>query len=128
MTAHVAHGLKIASNTVNVPEGMISGAVRWLKNYQERQTALLEQGDKFRKLEQLPDGPEKKEALRKLGNYRLTASATDTLVYSVLAECGVKTCLWNATCSVTGWNFPSSARFNWRKSCWTPTAWTTSTR
>lgn len=47
MTAHVAHGLKIASNTVNVPEGMISGAVRWLKNYQERQTALLEQGDKF---------------------------------------------------------------------------------
>ena len=90
MTAHVAHGLKIASNTVNVPEGMISGAVRWLKNYQERQTALLEQGDKFRKLEQLPDGPEKKEALRKLGNYRLTASATDTLVYSVLAECGVK--------------------------------------
>lgn len=90
MTAHVAHGLKIASNTVNVPEGMLSGAVRWLKNYQERQTALLEQGDKFRKLEQLPDGPEKKEALRKLGNYRLTASATDTLVYSVLAECGVK--------------------------------------
>lgn len=69
---------------------MLSGAVRWLKNYQERQTALLEQGDKFRKLEQLPDGPEKKEALRKLGNYRLTASATDTLVYSVLAECGVK--------------------------------------
>ena len=90
MTAHVAHGLKIASNTVNVPEGMLSGAVRWLKNYQERQTALLEQGDKFRKLEQLPDGPEKKDALRKLGNYRLTASATDTLVYSVLAECGVK--------------------------------------
>ncbi|MBT8791756.1 alpha-2-macroglobulin family protein [Akkermansia muciniphila] len=90
MTAHVAHGLKIASNTVNVPKGMLSGAVRWLKNYQERQTALLEQGDKFRKLEQLPDGPEKKEALRKLGNYRLTASATDTLVYSVLAECGVK--------------------------------------
>lgn len=42
MTAHVAHGLKIASNTVNVPEGMLSKAVRWLKNYQERQTALLE--------------------------------------------------------------------------------------
>ena len=90
MTALVAHGLKIASNTVNVPEGMLSGAVRWLKNYQERQTALLEQGDKFRKLEQLPDGPKKKEAIRKLGDYRLTASATDTLVYSVLAECGVK--------------------------------------
>lgn len=30
------------------------------------------------------------EAIRKLGDYRLTVSATDTLVYSVLAECGVK--------------------------------------
>ena len=90
MTAHVAHGLKIASNTVNVPDGMLSGAVRWLKNYQESQAALLEKGDEYRKLEKLPDGPKKKEAIRKLGDYRLTASATDTLVYSVLAECGVK--------------------------------------
>lgn len=90
MTALVAHGLKIASNTVNVPEGMLSGAVRWLKNYQERQTALLEQGDKFRKLEQLPDGFEEEGSHPQAGDYRLTASATDTLVYSVLAECGVK--------------------------------------
>ena len=90
MTAHVAHGLKIASNTVNVPDGMLSGAVRWLKNYQESQAVLLEKGDEYRKLEKLPDGPKKKEAIRKLGDYRLTASATDTLVYSVLAECGVK--------------------------------------
>ena len=90
MTAHVAHGLKIASNTVNVPDGMLSGAVRWLKNYQESQAALLEKGDEYRKLEKLPDGPKKKEAIRKLGDYRLTVSATDTLVYSVLAECGVK--------------------------------------
>lgn len=90
MTAHVAHGLKIASNTVNVPDRMLSGAVRWLKNYQEKQRGLLEKGDKYRKLQQLPDGPEKKEAIRKLGDYRLTASATDTLVYSVLSECGVR--------------------------------------
>lgn len=69
---------------------MLSGAVRWLKNYQESQAALLEKGDEYRKLEKLPDGPKKKEAIRKLGDYRLTASATDTLVYSVLAECGVK--------------------------------------
>lgn len=89
MTAHVAHGLKLASNTVNVPQGMLSGAIRWLKNYQEKQVALLSRGDEYRKLEQLPDGPKKKEAIRKLGDYRLTASATDTLVYSVLAECGV---------------------------------------
>lgn len=89
MTAQVARGLKIASNTVNVPEGMLSGAIRWLKNYQEGQKALLEKGDQYRKLEQLPDGPKKKEAVRKLGDYRLTASATDVLVHSVLAECGV---------------------------------------
>ncbi len=90
MTAHVARGLKIASNTVNVPDRMLSGAVRWLKNYQENQRGLLEKGDKYRKLQELPDGPEKKKAIRKLGDYRLTASATDTLVYSVLSECGVK--------------------------------------
>lgn len=89
MTAQVAHGLKTASNTVTVPEGMLSKAVRWLKDYQESQKDLLEKGDQYRKLEQLPDGPKKKEAVRKLGDYRLTASATDVLVYSVLAECGV---------------------------------------
>ncbi|UQT43865.1 hypothetical protein M5E88_14650 [Akkermansia muciniphila] len=46
---------------------MLSKAIRWLKNYQERQTALLEKGDEYRKLEQLTDGLEKKEAIRKLG-------------------------------------------------------------
>lgn len=89
MTAHVAHGLKLASNTVKVPEGMLSGAVRWLENYQAGQASLLAKGDEYRKLEQLPDGPGKKEAIRKLGDYRLTASATDALVYSVLVEGGV---------------------------------------
>ncbi len=89
MTAHVAHGLKLASNTVKVPEGMLSGAVRWLENYQSGQVSLLAKGDEYRKLEKLPDGPGKKEAIRKLGDYRLTASATDALVYSVLVEGGV---------------------------------------
>lgn len=41
MTAHVAHGLKIASNTVNVPEGMISGAVRWLKTIRNARQLFL---------------------------------------------------------------------------------------
>lgn len=89
MTAHVAHGLKLASNTVKIPEGMLSGAVRWLENYQSGQVSLLAKGDEYRKLEKLPDGPGKKEAIRKLGDYRLTASATDALVYSVLVEGGV---------------------------------------
>lgn len=89
MTAHVVHGLKLASNTVKVPEGMLSGAVRWLENYQSGQVSLLAKGDEYRKLEKLPDGPGKKEAIRKLGDYRLTASATDALVYSVLVEGGV---------------------------------------
>lgn len=89
MTAHVVHGLKLASNTVKIPEGMLSGAVRWLENYQSGQVSLLAKGDEYRKLEKLPDGPKKKEAIRKLGDYRLTASATDALVYSVLVEGGV---------------------------------------
>lgn len=41
MTAHVAHGLKIASNTVNVPEGMLSGAVRWLKTIRNARQLFL---------------------------------------------------------------------------------------
>lgn len=90
MTAHVVHGLKIASNTATVPDNVLSRAVSWLTGYQEKQTALLEKGDRYRKLEQQPDGPEKQKAIRKLGRYRLTASAEDTLIYSVLAECGVK--------------------------------------
>lgn len=89
MTAHVVHGLKLASNTVKVPEGMLSSAIDWLENYQAKQVSLLAKGDEYRKLEKLPDGPKKKEAILKLGDYRLTASATDTLVYSVLAEGGV---------------------------------------
>lgn len=89
MTAHVAHGLKLASNTVKVPGNMLSSAIDWLENYQAVQKSLLAKGDEYRKLEKLPDGAKKKEAIRKLGDYRLTASATDTLVYSVLAECGV---------------------------------------
>lgn len=89
MTAHVVHGLKLASNTVKVPKGMLSNAVDWLENYQSSQVSLLAKGDEYRKLEKLPDGPKKKEAIRKLGNYRLTVSATDTLVYSVLVEGGV---------------------------------------
>lgn len=90
MTAQVVHGLNIASNTANVPDEVLSRAVRWLTGYQEKQAALLEKGDQYRKLEKRPDSPEKKESIRKLGHYRLTASAEDTLVYSVLAECGVK--------------------------------------
>lgn len=89
MTAHVLHGLKLASNTATIPEGMLTRAIRWLKDHQEKQVTLLARGDEYRKLEKLPDGPKKKEAIRKLGNYRLTASAEDTLIYSVLAECGV---------------------------------------
>lgn len=41
MTAHVAHGLKIASNTVNVPEGMLSKAVRWLKTIRNARQLFL---------------------------------------------------------------------------------------
>lgn len=89
MTAQIVHGLKIASSFVNVPDATLSQSVRWLKNYQSKQLKLLETGDKYKQLEKLPDGPEKKKAIRKLGNYRLTTSATDVMVYAVLAENGI---------------------------------------
>ena len=41
MTAHVAHGLKIASNTVNVPDGMLSGASPAGENYQKACASLF---------------------------------------------------------------------------------------
>lgn len=108
--------------------GCISKAVRWLKNYQERQTALLEKGDEYRKLEQLPDGPKKKEAIRKLGDYRLTASATDALVYSVLAECGVKNLPMERYLFRDRLELPVISQIQLAETCWTPTAWTTSRR
>ncbi|MFR7733398.1 MAG: hypothetical protein ACLU7D_08615 [Collinsella sp.] len=56
----------------------------------EQQLALLVKGDAYRKLEKQPDGPAKQKAIRKLRDYRLTASAPDVLIYSVLAENGVR--------------------------------------
>lgn len=90
MTAHVVHGLKIAGSTAKIPGNMLLRAVSWLTGHQNRQLALLVKGDAYRKLEKQPDGPAKQKAIRKLGDYRLTASASDVLIYSVLAENGVR--------------------------------------
>lgn len=90
MTAHVVHGLRIAGNTVKLPSGMLPRAVGWLKGHQERQIGLLIKGDTYRKLEKQAAGPKKDKAIRNLGDYRLTASPADVLIYSVLAENGVK--------------------------------------
>lgn len=90
MTAHVVHGLKIAGNTAKIPGNMLLRAVSWLTGHQNRQLALLVKGDAYRKLEKQPDSPAKQKAIRELGDYRLTASASDVLIYSVLAENGVR--------------------------------------
>ena len=90
MTAHVVHGLKIAGSTVKLPGNMLLRAVSWLTGHQNRQLALLVKGDAYRKLEKQPDGPATQKAIRELGDYRLTASASDVLIYSVLAENGVR--------------------------------------
>ncbi len=41
MTAHVAHGFKVASNTVNVPMGCFPEPVRWLKTIRKARPLFL---------------------------------------------------------------------------------------
>lgn len=88
MTAHVVHGLNQMVQTRT--DSMLYRAVKWLTGEEQEQTRLLRKGDEYRKLEQLPDGKAKTEAIRKLGHYRLEASPSDVLIRSVLAGSGVK--------------------------------------
>ncbi len=49
-TALVVHGLEIArQNDAQVPEAMLARGVRWLKAYQDKEIALLEEWDRTRK-------------------------------------------------------------------------------
>lgn len=90
MTAHVLHGLNLIKNAVKIPSNMLTQPAQWLTSYEQSQIRLLAKGDEYRKLSKLPDGEKKREAIRKLGDYRLEVSPSDVLIRSVLAETGVK--------------------------------------
>ena len=85
MTAHVVHGLKIAGSTAKIPGNMLLRAVSWLTGHQNRQLALLVKGTPTGNWKNSLTARQNKKAIRKLGDYRLTASASDVLIYSVLA-------------------------------------------
>ena len=79
-TAVVVHGLQIATqNDVALVPGVLDRGVEWLKQYQNQQVALLEEGERRSKLEG--------ERLRKHKKpYRTQASNIDALVFMVLVD------------------------------------------
>ncbi len=79
-TAVVVHGLQIATrNDVALVPGVLDQGVAWLKQYQEKQVTLLQEGERRAKL----DG----ERLRKHKKpYRTQASNVEALVFMVLVD------------------------------------------
>ncbi|MDO5113054.1 MAG: alpha-2-macroglobulin family protein [Planctomycetia bacterium] len=75
LTAYVTRGLLLAQqNEVSVPQNVLDGGVRWLRDYQQRQCQLLQEGSK--KEPKIP--------------FKLRADNTDAMVFFALAQGGVQ--------------------------------------
>ncbi|MCA9026613.1 MAG: alpha-2-macroglobulin [Planctomycetaceae bacterium] len=79
-TAVVVHGLQIATqNDVALVPGVLDRGIEWLKQYQDQQVSLLQEGERRAKLEG--------ERLRKHKKpYRMQASNIDALVFMALVD------------------------------------------
>ncbi|QDU38879.1 MG2 domain protein [Maioricimonas rarisocia] len=77
-TAVVVHGLQIAQqNDIALVPGVLDRGVEWLKQYQQKQIELLQEGDRRR------DGGEKRKK-----PYKNHADNTDAFVFMVLVDAG----------------------------------------
>ncbi|HLX61044.1 MAG TPA: alpha-2-macroglobulin family protein [Planctomycetota bacterium] len=68
-TAYVVHGLQIAKNNgINLPQGMLDRGVQWLKNYRDKEAAMIRNGP------------------AKIKPYKESADNMDAFTYMVLAD------------------------------------------
>jgi len=81
-TAVVVHGLQLAQkNDIAIVDGVVAKGVAWLKQYQDRQVALLLEGERR---EKFPD--EYKNPAKKYKPYKTSCSNIDAMLFTTLID------------------------------------------